>query len=213
MPTTQLQCPVCQHTSERNIPLYINTQLHPHFVQALLTNQLYLFECPSCGAKRQIEVQMVYHDPIDQTLILVLPGIGRDFGKPETYLKRILPDATLNLDDYRLRIVPNMASLIEKIQIFDAELNDKVVEIVKLLSDGLLAQEHPEHQIQSRFFYTQNGEPKLLYITDKGQFIADFNESLVNFADDKYKKLHNPEALGEFQIIDGNWAIHLLDNK
>lgn len=213
MPTTQLQCPVCEETSQRDIPFYINTQLHPHLVQALLANELYLFICPNCGAKRQIEIQMVYHDPIDQTLILVLPGVTRDIDNSEAYLQRLLPDKSLNLDNYRLRIVPNMAGLIEKIQIFDFGLNDKVVEIVKLLSDGLLAQEHPDHKVQARFFYTQKDQPKLLYITDKGQFIADFNDSLVDFADDKYKKLNEPEALGEFQMIDGNWAIQMLDNK
>lgn len=208
--TLDLTCPVCNHVSQKEMVTYIRRDLHPQLVEDLLNNKLFLFECDHCGAKRQLETQFIYHDPENAFVIVNYPGLANNKEAAQTAANKFLADTIDKPKEYQLRLVPNLASLIEKIQIFESHLDDRIVEIVKLLTDGLIAKEKPGVQIQRRYFYKPGQDRKLLYVTQDDQLLVDFNDSLLSFASDKFKQATKGTIKGKFEIIDQAYANDLL---
>ena len=112
--------------------------------------------------------------------------------------------------DYTLRLVGLYPELIEKSQIFDHGYDDRVVEIVKLLTDGLFAKDRPNDKVVARYFFMHEGEPKIMYITDKDQILVDFNENLLKFSQEKFDKINPKPGQGHFHLVNAEWAAHAL---
>ena len=130
--------------------------------QALLEGNLFRFECDECGAKRQLDMQFIYRDPEKKVMIFLLPEYHSDNEEVTRVLDEIIQQQNFSLADYRLRIALHGVDLVEKITIFDAGYDDQEIEIVKLLTDGLFAQEKPTTPVKARYFYMQKSKPKIV---------------------------------------------------
>ena len=91
----------------------------PALRDKILDGSLFTWNCPSCGAANLASYPFLYHDA-GQKLMLVLTNaaLGADS----------LPDG------YTGRIVRSVGDLVEKVKIFDAGLDDIVVEMVKMIT-------------------------------------------------------------------------------
>ncbi|MDO4432515.1 MAG: CpXC domain-containing protein [Aerococcaceae bacterium] len=209
----QLSCPVCQAKKDFNYINHLNISKNPELKDALLKGDLFRFECDECGAVRQLDMQFLYHDPDKKFMVFMLPEYQRDNENVTRILQEVIHAQPFSLSDYRLRIALHGTDLVEKIHIFDTGYDDQEVEIVKLLTDGLFAQEKPTTPVKARFFYWNQTEPKILYITDKEQILVDFHEKLLHFAREKYGKILAKTKLGEFALINHRWAMNILEKK
>ncbi len=207
-----LNCPVCQEPIKKEMITYINTQTTPELVDQLMDNQLYHFECPNCGAIRQVETQMIFHNPVKKLLIINLANQQYS----ETLANNIInlvPDH-LDLSDYTLRLVQNIPELIEKINISQFnQVDDATMEVIKLLTDGLFMKQKPEANIIQRFFTLVNDQPKIYYILESEQFFVDYHETLASFAKEKLQSPNQLPSKGEFLQIDQRWAIAALEKN
>ncbi len=210
MTNHSLKCPVCQEPTTKEVITYINTQTMPELVEQLLDNQLYHFECPHCGAVRQVEVQMIYHDPSNKLLIINLAN--QQYSETlANNLLNLIPDH-LDVSDYNLRLVQNIPELIEKVYISHFnQVSDATMEIIKLLTDGLFIKQKPDADINQRFFTIVNNQPKIYYILESEQFFVDYHESLEVFAKDKLHSPNQSPPKGKFIQIDCDWALHALE--
>lgn len=208
-----IHCPVCQAEVERDIITKIDTRQEPELKQALLEGTLFNFECESCGAKRQIDHDCMYMDRDLKVVVCLIPQLETRKSEMEEILTQFMRQSSEDLSQYSLRVVTTAAQMVEKVTIFNDELNDIVVEIVKLLTDGLFAKEHPDIDVRNRYYYKHHGQPKLLYLTKNDQLIVDFHQSLVDFSQDKYNKAVNEDYKGRFILVDENWAANLLEKK
>lgn len=211
--TVTLACPVCQAKASREIHTAVNTRLHPELKGQLLAGSLLNFECDTCGAKRHLETEMLYHDPDKHLLFYLAPNFKEKREEIITRLEAIRAQLPVSLDDYHLRIVNQQADLIEKIQIFDEQLDDQAVELVKILTDGLFAKEKPDALVKARYFYLHNGERKVLYITESEQLFVDFHVSLLTFVKDKFAKALNNQHLGQYIVVNQGWALNIAEKK
>lgn len=209
----KIKCPVCETPASQEVETRVNAKLQPNLKNELLNGQLQYFECSNCGARRQIETEFLYHDPIKKFMVFLVPNLKNKQDQLSTLLENVTRDEKVDLSDYELRIVMHHADLIEKIQLFDHQYNDCEVEIVKLLTDGLFAKERPNEEVKSRFFYMKDGVPKIMYITAKEQLLVDFSDNLLKFAKDKYKKIVNTTDTGQFHLINAEWAAHALSSS
>lgn len=210
--TVHVQCPVCQNENQCQIETVINSQENPHLKISLLSGQLLAFECETCGAKRQIETQILYHDPEKSILIFLAPNYHENKEKVLTGLSQMTQEQGIAIQNYKLRIVTSSPQLIEKIQIFDQGYDDQTMEVVKLLTDGLFAQQEPEKPILNRFFMIKDGVEKFLYISDKEQLIVDYHPTLTEFIQDKFSKELAPQYLGQFILVDQTWATNIANH-
>ncbi|AXY26433.1 hypothetical protein CL176_10755 [Suicoccus acidiformans] len=211
--TLTVTCPVCHETSEFTWTGRINAVSDPELKLDLLDGELFKFVCPTCGATRQLENHFLYHDPTQALMVFLAPQLNERRENYERILSQILTESDLNLDSYSLRLVTSIPDLIEKIQIFDQGYNDQVIEIVKLLTDGLFAKEKPDVKVKQRHYYKQGSKEHILYVTPEGQLLVDFHDSLVSFAENKYKKAVRQDHAGRFVLVDANWAANLLERK
>ena len=106
----------------------VNVTLDGEQKVALLSGDLTRFTCKKCGWTGDVAYSLLYHDMEKSFMLWFVPGEG----EPDTTK---LPFGDL-MGNYRLRLVRTRNQLVEKIFIFDANFDDRVVEFYKL---GLLA--------------------------------------------------------------------------
>lgn len=102
----------------------INVSENPELKEKVKDGSLFVWECPHCGTSNLISGQVLYHDPESKLMVFVIP---------ETFEKQ-LAELSASLEGYTLRRVEDVGSLIEKVNIFDAGLDDCVIEMCKYVS-------------------------------------------------------------------------------
>lgn len=210
----KLICPVCQTESNQGFQLGMNTQTHAHLKKELLNGTLLTFECQYCGAKRRMNVPFLYHDPDKELLFYLSPHYFEKRDQVDAKLQQILQSFPISLEHYEMRIVTDPSQLIEKIQLFDLGYHDTEIELLKMLTDGLFIQEHPDMTIQDRYLYLNNtNEAKFIYFADDNQYLVEFNKQLVPFIRSKFKKILAQSYQGNFTIINQHWADACLQKK
>lgn len=211
--TIKLACPVCQTEVNRELSTAINTRIHPELKAELLAGRLLSFTCDDCGAKRQIETQMLYHDPENRLLFYLAPNFTNNQEEVMTFLEEFRAKLPVSLDDYKLRIVLRAADLVEKVQLFDQGFDDQEIELVKLLTDGLFAKEKPDAIVNARYFYPKDNAPKILYLTSDDQLLVNFHHTLLEFVRDKFRNALNKNYLGQFVTVNQKWALNIAEHN
>jgi ribosomal protein S27E len=123
-----ITCPECKHKQAIVVWQSINATLNPELKEQLLDRSLFTFRCAKCGHVASVEQELMYHD-MDQKLMILR-------GKKEpadTLAEAFGPVAETVQAEYTYRLVNSINDLIEKILIWDAGLDDRVVEVVKIL--------------------------------------------------------------------------------
>ena len=102
----------------------------------LLTGKVNMFRCPSCSYSALMPIPMLYHDEDKRLMISFSPC-------DDVVLKSQLFDNVQKsskesgeldkLEGYNLRFVTDYNELLEKILIFDNDMNDKTMEVIKLM--------------------------------------------------------------------------------
>ncbi len=211
--TIHVECPVCQTKASKTIETSINAQKQPPLKESLLDGSLLAFECDQCGAKRQIETQIMYHDPDKHWLIYVAPNYHDHKEAIIKGLSNILIQDGIDIDDYHLRIVTTVPQLVEKIHIIDNGFDDQTMEVVKLLTDGLFAQQEPDRKVIHRYFMRKEDDFKFLYLTEDEQLLVDYHPTLTEFVEDKFGKELQNDYRGQFILVDREWATNIAEHR
>ncbi len=134
---TQTLCARCGSTIHKELPASVNVRVAPEKKAAVLSGDLFVAECPSCGHRQLLSFPFLYHDP-DARLMLWL-------GADEDTLSRAagVLTSTPEMQDYRIRLVDGPGELIEKVKIFDAGLSDIAVELCKFVTAREAGEELP----------------------------------------------------------------------
>lgn len=182
-----VKCGRCGKSSRVGVYRVINVGENPELKDKVTSGDLFVHECPFCGHREVIKYNLLYHDP-DGRLLVCLSDKAMTIEGMEGYTGRLVSD---------------VGSLIEKIKIFDAGLDDVVVELCKFVtaqeigrdvSLKFLGMDGADHDIT--LTYPENGEMEMLKI---GFNVYEDCAGIVN---------RNPgmkeEAEG-FLRIDGGW--------
>lgn len=141
--TIPLNCPACGRAHQFGAWQSINVKLDPQEKPRLLDGSLTRFTCEGCGHTADVVYPLLYHDMDKRLMVWLLPeGGGEDPGdKSDPDGLPLAMSKTLGAD-YTFRKVASHNELREKIYVFDAGLDDRVVEVVKLI----LWEQMPEDQ-------------------------------------------------------------------
>jgi len=136
--TVQVTCPSCHAQGEFTVYKSINTKESPALKEKVRDGSLFQFTCPACGAKTTVDYPFLYHQPEDHYMI--------NYGKLEDGAKALemlrgkgvaLKDWAAEMEKttrpYVLRAVDDRLAFREKLFIFDAGLDDRLVEIYKFM--------------------------------------------------------------------------------
>ena len=111
----------------------INVGENPELKEKVKNGSLFVWECPHCGKANLAQSQTLYHDPDERLMIWLMPdGIIPEV--QEKALESQFEKISQTLQGYTLRRVSDVGSLIEKVNIIDAGLDDCVIEMCKYIT-------------------------------------------------------------------------------
>jgi hypothetical protein len=126
-----IRCPRCSAEAPFTIWRSLNVTLNPDEKQSLISGELFRFRCPGCAAITQVVYPMLYHDMQRKFMIwMISADDDGPPGEPEGPGVNAQSGATAG---YTARVVSSVNELLEKILIFDAQLDDLALEMVKIV--------------------------------------------------------------------------------
>ena len=127
------QCPVCLNEETLTIWDMIDASTDPDLREKLLRKTLQSLDCRNCGNATLIASPLTYLDPDHGLLIECRPDLNQTELENRLSQLRQNPElAGVLAGDSCLRLVAAMNDLIEKIHAREQQLDDRVLEIVKL---------------------------------------------------------------------------------
>ena len=209
-------CSKCGEKQVIRIYRSINVSEDPQLKEKVRNGSLFLWECPHCGQVNLAKYETLYHDPAARLMVWLLP----EGDISETQMKAITMH-TKAMGGYTLRRVTDMGSLMEKVLIHDAGLDDVVLEMCKYVTkmemiSKITGKDNQEALMKAKFnFYRMEGEEDERMITL--MFPQDGQMSGVNIGWNVYQDCEgilsrNPHIRpGEgFVNVDADWLATML---
>ena len=204
-----ISCPKCQTVQQFMIWDSLNATLNPDEKAQLLKSELARFTCDVCGHTEQVTYPFLYHDMQHSFLVWLIPP---NLPAPDD---RALENLNNFGTNYRMRTVETQAQLIEKIVIFEADLDDRIVELAKIVVAGMLPPEDrnadTEVFLSAVIDHGADSMMNFLCVSPRGTRRADFNRDWIL----KAVSVLCPDALkvqpiGQCPRIDRQFALLML---
>ena len=196
--TIELTCPECKEKFHADLYTTINLQLEPGIKNKVLSGQLFDFECEHCHKVFHIPYPVLYHD-MDANLIIQFTQ-DEDLKKAQEALQHVQLKK-----EYAIRIVDSYRNWIEKILIFDSGLDDRIMELYKLL---VLSQYEDAKNLNGLYYWNIQSLDNPHYVmvldekkTDKMHFMP-FNLEVYK----QVEEVFLPDLKQDY-IVDAKWAI------
>ncbi|MBO5074576.1 MAG: CpXC domain-containing protein [Bacteroidales bacterium] len=204
-------CSKCGQQHKVIIYKSINTADNPELKAKVADGSLFLWECPHCGQMNLARYETLYHDPAGKLMVWLIPA-----GEISEAQMQAITMHTKAMGGYTLRRVNDMGTLMEKVLIAEAGLDDIVLEMCKyvtkleMLQKSVPAEQKDEFMASTFHFYRceEEGDERILtfmYALD-GQMLG------VNIGWNVYQDCagileRNPQIRPEegFAKIDAEW--------
>ncbi|HJJ46745.1 MAG TPA: CpXC domain-containing protein [Methanocorpusculum sp.] len=124
-------CPECGHEQELHIIPSVNVTLDPDMREMVLSGDIFLFTCEKCGFSGFAGYPFIYEDKERNGGFLIY--MEPECEEREVGIDGDVADQVL-LQNMTMRLVTTINELKEKIFIFEAGLDDRVVELFKTLA-------------------------------------------------------------------------------
>ena len=159
--TTQALAPCSKCGQQQTVTVYrsINISENPELKDKVRDGSLFLWECPHCGQVNLARYETLYHDPAAKLMVWLIP----EGEISETQMQAITMH-TKAMGGYTLRRVNDMGSLMEKVLVSDAGLDDVVLEMCKyvtkmeMIQKSVPAEQKEEFLAADFHFYRSEGE-------------------------------------------------------
>jgi len=122
-------CSKCGQQHKVVVYRSINTADNPELKTKVKDGSLFLWECPHCGQVNLAKYETLYHDPSAKLMVWLIPS-----GEISESQMLAITMHTKAMGGYTLRSVNDMGTLMEKVLIAEAGLNDVVIEMCKYVT-------------------------------------------------------------------------------
>jgi hypothetical protein len=125
--TEELVCSECGLEQLFTVYDSVNVSLNSDYKEKIINGELTVFTCDACGYQVEVIYQLLYHDMDKKLMIWMDPDGLLDSNEHDIreFLYGILDES------YQYRIVSTREEMVEKILIFDDDLDDKPLELLK----------------------------------------------------------------------------------
>ena len=141
-------CTSCGASNTVTSHTVINVASDPALKSKVLDGSLFIWECSSCGTKNLLNTPLVYIDPSEKMLI-VLSEDSFSFELPQDG----------EFAEYSSRQINSVGELIELVKIFDAGLDDEVLDLCKQVT----AMELKKPDINLKFFRLDGADNEIIF--------------------------------------------------
>lgn len=211
------QCPYCG--KEIDVPYYgeINIAEHPEFKSQILSGDFFKYTCPHCNEVIPTAGPLLYHDPNIPAMIYYLPqGFNSSVDELDELLALIQNMEADRASLYQARLVSSIDKLLEKIYIYDAKLDDRIVELVKLAYLKHYGKDlQNKGTVHASLFMPSEDktDAQIVFILGDAHEMAsvDFSKDYyVFFATEFSERLEKDSAFNQFRTVDEKWAINFI---
>ena len=210
---SQALAPCSKCGQQQTVTVYrsINIADNPELKDKVRDGSLFLWECPHCGQVNLARYETLYHDPAAKLMVWLIPEVEIS----ETQMQAITMH-TKAMGGYTLRRVNDMGSLMEKVLVSDAGLDDVVLEMceyvtkMEMIQKSVPAEQKEEFLAADFHFYRSEGEGDARILT----FMYALNGQMlgVNIGWNVYQDCagileRNPQVRPEdgFAKVDAAW--------
>lgn len=201
MSTELISCPKCGKESEFVVWSSLNADIDPTAKQKLLSGTLFNFTCSHCGNMTNVLYPILYHDMTHSAMVYLVDEDSVE--KTQEMFSGPGYEPVFGNDEYRVRIVTHPHSLREKAIIFDNGLDDRVIEIVKLIFRDKLSERLNGKIFSAVYFRIFDGNYLLDFLGDSVMTMP-FERSFYEEIRDKYSAVFSQD--NSETIVDTQWA-------
>lgn len=204
-------CDSCHAVNEFQVTEYINAEKNPELKEQLSEGKLFIQHCEKCGHENIVVSSMLYEDPGKHLLIEMVP---KGENKEGARLEKAYLDSSVieNIGSYRKRIVHEPNELLEKIAITDEDLDDRVIEIMKL-SAAVSILDHQKITVSDMYFSPSEKEREFdVLVNNEFYGTIPFREDLYQEIQSSYIPLLNRHEASA-SLIDMDWAMEVIRSK
>lgn len=195
-----ITCPHCQAETDHKVLDHINIDRNPELRAKVQDLSCFRVQCPNCGETVLAVHPCLYHDMANQFMVWLWPEEGE------------APHAQFDpLAGYTLRRVDSLNAFREKINVLECGLDDRAVEIMKLL---LFTQLNRDLDVVELLFHAlddRTGELRFVAVLSDGaeQYAAMPGATYQRLREDVEVYLYTPGD--DFAVIDMAWASGALE--
>lgn len=216
----KVTCPKCGCEADFTVWNSLNTSVHPDGKEKLLNGELFHFTCPDCGTMAEINYPMIYHQMEDRIMIhLVFDQDGYELAYQSCSGERsgccvdhdFCDYMDKAMDGYLFRIVTSHNSLMEKVRIFDAGKDDRILEMIKVVVAGNLRKKYPELG-DFALYYVRDDSMENFVLVGDGKVYGTvpvpegLYEEIAGTVGDRLPDLRDRKSL----LIDSSWAAEFM---
>lgn len=203
--TVEINCPRCGKVGNFTVWHSINTETDPEMRYAVRDGSAFVYECRKCGHRIPVNYGFLYHQVEDRMMLHYCPD---DDAVKECLLiyGKNGKMREMQLEGYLSRIVRSINELREKLFIFDAGLDDRAIEVIKLLYMSEFDSTNPDAAVDRALCGIIENKLMVELISRNrsiGTFEADMSlyDQIADLVDERCPPLRSDEPL-----IDLTWA-------
>ncbi len=176
--------------------------------EKILNGSFFEWECEKCKKRFFIEDVFLYNDDEKKFMVYFIPGFNKQEQKIPTSIK--------NNDKYdtgssTLRVTANFIDFVEKIRIFEAGLDDRVIETMKAVFSQAYKSNKNEVIYNMVFEQTDDaGSLCFAVFLENSDFTIDIPAAAYEQAKTDFFDLFEDTKEEVFLAIDQNWLISIL---
>ena len=168
--TVSFRCEQCGRTHEKTVYDGVDVSREPQFRARVMDASIFDFVCPDCGAVTGIIYPFLYHDPENGFMVQLVDssvtedpftGVFDTQDESDRAVREVVEDMKMR---YYFRTVTTPNELMEKIAVFEAGYDDRVLELIK---QGILAAD-PAGTILHLYFAPTDSGPVFLAEEEAG---------------------------------------------
>ncbi len=195
--TEELKCPKCGRVHRVRKYSLINVTEKPAMKEDILKNRIFHFMCEECALDAPLTYDCLYLDSKKKLAVRLVTEETKD----EPVEAPGCPKGSTR------RIVDNINDLKEKIMIRDKQLDDRVIELVKIGYLRQMNRELEEDTLYNILFdYHDNDMYFLLFFQKKGMGRIPLNMQFYHETENKYASKIRALSKDDFMKVDMEWA-------
>ena len=213
-----ITCPKCGKESEFTLWQSINTMIDPEMKNAVRDRSAFRFTCAHCGHTANVDYPFLYHQMEDRIMVQYAAS---DEAAQETCKlftggvddkMEMLKD--LIKDKYLRRIVRSQNQLLEKLAIFDAGMDDRLVEIFKVFLMAEFMKQHPDAGAVELLLYTDKDQKHIIEVLGDGRSLggAELTDEMYNAVKQQFSSSLK-DIRDDDPIINQEWALGFLSRS
>ena len=201
-------CPGCGARVAARMWTGINAEVNPNLRAQVLDETLFDWKCPQCGHEATLAYPCLYHDKGRRFMVYVLPQ------EPDEQKAAGIAAQFPQLRGVRKRVTGSLASLKEKILLFEDGLDDRAVEFVKLLVSLVLERSSGKRVTQGLYVFSDEERERIGFL-----FSLEGEEQPVHRVT-SFSAYHKASAIvefllppdgGDFLLVDESFARRLFE--